>query len=303
MFELARAAALDPTSDEIMTQLGRSHLRLGHPEREEEVFLVAARARPHSWYPSWMLATHYFRQGDIESAVRFYEAMTRQAPLLHKGYSSLGGVLVLRGEYGRAIETLKRSVELRPTRVSFENLGTAYFNSGRFAEAVDAYNQSFQFGAADYESWINLGDAYYFLRDRKDQAAEAYQQAIQLGREEMHERSQPGRTALVMIPANLSTVFPKVGQPDSARVYLARALAADSANPMVKYCAGLTLWQLGDRPGALAWMERAVRGGYPIVWLRDSPVFRDWRESGQFRSLIGAATRDSGHVVSNSTGG
>jgi hypothetical protein len=90
-----------------------------------------------------------------------------------------------------------------------------------------------------------------------------------------------------MIPANLATVFPKLGQPDSARRYLSRALAADSTNPMVGYCAALTYWQLDRKHEAIDWLGRSVRAGYPTVWLRDSPIFHAWREDPAFRAVIG----------------
>jgi tetratricopeptide (TPR) repeat protein len=196
---------------------------------------------------------------------------------------------VLRGDYAQAIDTLKLSLALRPTSGAFDNIATAYFNSKRLPEAIDAYNQSFQFGTAGYESWLNIGDAYFLLHDRGDQATEAYQQAVRLGREEISERSRKGKTADVMISANLATVFPKLGEPDSARVYLARAVSADSANPMVDYCAALTWWQLDRRDDAVAWLGKAVRGGYPVAWLRDSPVFEEWRSVPAFVALTGEA--------------
>jgi len=186
---------------------------------------------------------------------------------------------------------------LKPTKVAFDNLGTAYFNSGRLSESIDAYNQSFQFGFADYQSWLNLGDAYFWLRDRQDQAAEAYSQAIRLGRELTLQNARGGHTFDAMIPANLATVFPKLGQPDSARACLNEALKADSANSMVQYCAALTHWELDEKPQGLAWLERAVRGGYPVVWLRDSPVFQPWRSEPGFQALIADAGPQSRSAV------
>jgi len=54
----------------------------------------------------------------------------------------------------------------------------------------------------------------------------------------------------------------------------------------VQLCAALTWWQLGDRKRALTWLERAVRNGYPVAWLRDSPVFAAWRPEPAFRALV-----------------
>src|SRR6185369_13722635 len=158
------------------------------------------------------------------------------------------------------------------------NLGTAYFNSGRLSDAVDAYNQAFQFGDADYATWMNLGDAYYWLRNRPDQARDAYRQAVRLGREVLAEREHRGASPDPLITANVATVYARLGERDSARVMMARSLAVDSLNSRVQYQTALTQWQLGARTSAVAWLQRAVAGGYPAVWLRDSPVHRDWHE-------------------------
>ncbi len=209
----------------------------------------------------------------------------------------------LSAAYDQAIDTLKLSIALRPDQIAFDNLGTAYFNSGRLEEAVEAYNQAFQFGFASYMMWLNLGDAYYWLRGRRDQAADAYAEAVRLGREEASKRASAGRAPDVMIPALLSTIFPRIGQPDSARAYLARALQADSTNARVQHCAALTWWQLGDRGQAMAWLERAVRNGYPVAWIRDSPVFQEWRAEESFRALIAGAGPETQRSTSPVKGG
>src|SRR5262249_14741195 len=160
-------------------------------------------------------------RGHLDEAIAEFEAMIRCAPLLADGYAYLGGVLVMRGENDRAISTLKQALALRPTETAFDNLGTAYFNSGKLVEAADAYNQSLQFGTATYTSWLNLGDAYYWQVGRRGQAASAYTQGIRMARDEMLARPQPGRTYDPTIPAALAPVFARLGESDSARWYLA----------------------------------------------------------------------------------
>ena len=290
--ELKRARDLNPTDDDVCSRLGRTYGRVGQSDMERDTYLAVIASRPHCWQPWWWLASWNFREGHVEESIRGFEQMIRRSPDLYKGYSSLGGLLVLHGDYDRAIDTLKHAVALRPTKAAFDNLGTAYFNSGRFKQAIDSYNQAFQFGFAGYASWMNLGDAYYWLRDRQDQARKSYAQAVQLGRDEMITRAREGRTFDVMIPANLATVFPKLDQPDSARAYLRTALAADSANSRVACCAALTYWQLGEKDQALRWLGKSVRAGYPLAWLRDSPIFQPWRDEAGFRTLIAGAGQE-----------
>jgi eukaryotic-like serine/threonine-protein kinase len=303
LVELTSATRLNPTDDDTWLRLARAYDRLGQPAQERATYATVIARRPHCWPPYWWLATWEFREGHVEESIQAYDDMIHRAPDFYKGYSSLGAMLVLRGDYAHAVDTLKHSLALRPTRVAYDNLGTAYFNSGRLEEAVGAYNQSFQFGTPDYRSWLNLGDAYWWLRNRHDQAAEAYAQAVQLGREQTVARAKRGSSFDAMIPANLATVFPKLGQPDSARAYLSRALAADSMNSQVQVCAALASWQLSDKSRALVWLQKAVQGGYPIAWLRDSPVFQEWREEGAFRTLVASAVPEPGTPAPSTGGG
>jgi len=287
--EYTTAYRLDPSDDDSALKMARTYARLGDPAKEKDAYLAAVAQHPHWWKPYWWLGAWYFRQGNVDEAIKAYQGMIQRAPDYAGGYSDLGGMLVLRGSYPQAIGTLQRSLALRPTKGAFDNLATAYFNSGRLSEAVDAYNQSFQFGTAEYASWLNLGDAYFWLRNRRSEATEAYAQAVRLGRQEILDRSRDGRTPDVMISANLATIFPKLGQPDSARLYIARAVAADSANPRVNYCAALTYWQLNRKEAAIARLEKSVHEGYPVTWLRDSPIFQEWRAVPAFAALVGEA--------------
>jgi serine/threonine-protein kinase len=225
----------------------------------------------------------------VDAAERCFREMIRRSPTFFNGYASLGGLLLLRGEYARAIDTLHLAVSLNPSSSAYNNLGTAYFNSGRLTDALDAYNQAFQFGDTDYVTWLNLGDAYFWLRNRPDDARGAYRQAMRVGREQMASRAQGGHAPDPMIPALLAAALPKLGEPDSARAMLREALAIDSLNSRVQYQAALTSWQLGSRDEAIAWLRKAVAGGYPVVWLRDSPVHRDWRDDPGFQALLASA--------------
>ena len=55
----------------------------------------------------------------------------------------------------------------------------------------------------------------------------------------------------------------------------------------MQYYAALTCWQIGEKDQAIAWLEKSVRGGYPVAWLRDSPVFHEWRADSSFRARWG----------------
>jgi tetratricopeptide (TPR) repeat protein/predicted Ser/Thr protein kinase len=301
--EFRRASELDPSRDDVWMGQGKCLRLLGDPAGERAVYVAAAERRPHAFRPRWWLAHWAYRQARADEAVAAYREVLKRAPDFAKCYSGLGAILVLQGEYQRAVDTLLRAVALRPLPSAYSNLGTAYFLTDRFDRCVDAYNQALQFGDATYLLWFNLGDAYYWLRGDSLLARPAYETMLQLGREEMRRAAERGDPLDPMIPAHAATAFPKLGLPDSARVHLAWSLAADSANAMVLYCAALTTWQLGERELALTWLERAVAAGYPRAWLRDSPVHRDWRTQKRFTALLTPVSQASQTTPSPTSGG
>ena len=77
-------------------------------------------------------------------------------------------------------------------------------------------------------------------------------------------------------------------------------MRADSANSMVQYCAALTYWQLNEKDRGVAWLEKSVQGGYPTAWLRDSPIFQEWRANPAFRALVGEASNTRSRAASRS---
>ncbi|MBD3336125.1 MAG: protein kinase [Candidatus Eisenbacteria bacterium] len=280
--EMARAVALNPVDDVAISNLGGFYGAQGRIADEERVYREAADARPHHWYPHWWLATRvYYRYGRLEEARQSLEDVVRLAPSLYKGYQSLGGIQVLEGDYEKAVENLERSIALHLNAEALGNLGVAYFNLREFDQCIQTFNEVFLHKFADYEDWLNLGDAYYWAPDRRGKAAAAYGEAVRLGREKL--RREP---ANAMIRANLAQIYPKIGMPDSARAYIEGAIAREPENPMIQYCAAVTFWQLGQPATALEWLGRSVAGGYPTSWLRDSPMFDAWRSEERFERIV-----------------
>jgi tetratricopeptide (TPR) repeat protein len=282
--EMNTAFDLDPTDGEAMMYLGRFHGRRGLVDEEERIYRTAADRRPRDWRPYFLLATKvYYEHGRFSQAKEAFTEMIRRAPDYHVGYESLGGLYVLEGNYDKAVENLEKAIALHPSAEALTNLGAAYFNLREFDAAIDAFNEVFRLEYVDYLLWLNLGDAYYWAPGKRALAGRAYREALELGRKAFRARPYDFR-----VPANLAPVFLRFGEPDSARSYLDIAIANDPDNPMIQYSAALTKWGLGERGEAMDWLERAVAGGYPVQWLRDSPVFDDWRNEDRFRRLVGA---------------
>ena len=79
---------------------------------------------------------------------------------------NLGTAQALLGDYARAIESLKRSVQLNPQlALGFSNLAEVCFRTDRFQEAVEAYNALLALWPNDANAHYKLGLSYLFLKD------------------------------------------------------------------------------------------------------------------------------------------
>ena len=101
------------------------------------------------------------------------------------------------GEYEKALNAFRRVTELAPDRATgYNNLGGAYFQLGKWNEAVAAYRKSLSLepNAATHS---NLGVAFYYL-GLYSEAAKAMEKAVEMD----PNRHEPRRGPRGRLPAN-----------------------------------------------------------------------------------------------------
>jgi tetratricopeptide (TPR) repeat protein len=262
-------------------------------DREAELFQAAVEARPHCWRPYWWLGMNSYRRGEFKKAVVPFRKLIEHAPDFHRGYSLLGAMHLLEGEYGQAVDLLERAIELHPTGTDLSNLGTAYFSKRDFERTIRTYNKALGSEFVNYRVWLNLGDAYFWAPGKRKGARGAYEEALELGKKEREERPYDVSidADLAMIHANLAEAdSSRVGDMDSARVYLASALEGGASDPIVQYSAALVSWQFGDKDAAFSHLERSVAEGFSVKSVRDWAVFDAWRDDPRYRAVVGDST-------------
>jgi hypothetical protein len=131
-------------------------------EEERNVYEAAIARRPHCYKPRWWLAAWSTRTDTSQSA-KWHSARCSAAPRTSStAYSKPGRAAAV----PRRVRACHRhAAHRRGTDANVEAPTTTWARPtstpGSSAGAVDAYNQAFQFGDADYVMWMNLGDAYY----------------------------------------------------------------------------------------------------------------------------------------------
>jgi len=115
----------------------------------------------------------------------------------------------------------------------------------------------------------------------------AYETAVTLAEEarDVSPRAVAVLTRLADAHAVLALVSDSAGAPahaTAARSVLASVERMNPAAPDDLFIVANTHEELGDRAGALEWLAKAVKAGYPLTSVRRSPWLKSLRDDPQF---------------------
>jgi serine/threonine-protein kinase len=261
-----------------LAQRQRDH---GDVDQASVIFDEAVEIWAGWWQPYWWRGSHHFMAGHYGLALEDYARMVALAPDWYNAWGMYGGVLILAGDYDEAERALLRSLELRRSRTAFSNLGAHYYNERRFEEAVHIYQDALQDEFEEYAMWMNLGDAYTALDSTDDRSRSAYLQSIPRALE--FARADVNNLDAI---ADLAQMYARVDSVARSQEMMDEALSRGPDHPYVLYSCAIANWELGNRDRAISQLEEAILNGWPESWMRDSPVFDDWRSDPRFAALV-----------------
>lgn len=103
---LEHCHALDPESSAIMYELASFYMYLNRDSAAHELLNCMVKADPTNKYYNQVLVNYYYKTGDMESAIKVYEAMLGKASSKSDIYQSLYLLYAENGEYEKAIKAL-----------------------------------------------------------------------------------------------------------------------------------------------------------------------------------------------------
>jgi serine/threonine-protein kinase len=178
---------------------------------------------------------------------------------------------------------MKQAIQVKPSDPrSYSNLGTLYFQLGRYADAVSMFEQAVaRSPGANYTVVGNLADAYRQAPGLQAKAPSSYQRAIELAEQQL--AINPNNAAVL---SSVAVYRAKLGDKDQAlrNIRLAQSLAPSNAT--VTFKAGLVLELLGRRAEALRALEQLLKGGQAIDQIQAEPELRSLREDPAFLRLM-----------------
>ncbi|MBZ5720263.1 MAG: protein kinase [Acidobacteriia bacterium] len=279
--QFQKATTLDPTSDDAFRGLADAYQKLNQPGEAEATYRRAISLRPHYWAGYSSLGVFYYGQARYDEAAKMFQQVISLAPDNYRGYSNLGAMYVAQARYQDAIAELEKSVAIRPTVEAYDNLGNAYFAMRKFDVAAHKFEEGLKFDQTSWLSWGNLGDAYYSASGMRQQAANAYREAIRLADEKLKVNPRDGH-----VLAYRAVYLAMLDQKEDALTSLRKAISISPDDPDVQFRAALVYNHFGDTNLTLEWLQKALAKGFPAEFVRTTPDFDHLRDDPRIKKLL-----------------
>ncbi|HEX3661443.1 MAG TPA: tetratricopeptide repeat protein [Acidobacteriaceae bacterium] len=281
--EYQKAIELDPTNARAVVGLASSYARLNRLADAENVYKQAVAANPNSSYVREQLGIFYLQQADYGRAAQMFQQAVQLAPESYNNYSNLGGTYLYMGKYPEAIRALEDSVRLHPTGGAYANLGTAYYQARRFADAARDYQEAVQNDSGDPDLWGDLADAYQ-RSGQKSKAQDAFRRQLTLVNRQLQVNPRDAERQ-----SDAAGIYAALGDKSDALGHLAQSLNLGRGNKDLIFNAAVVYNDLGEKGDALEWLQKAFTAGYSASIVRDSPEFDNLRNDPQFQQLLNRA--------------
>ncbi len=274
------ALAIDPYCEAAYRGLARIYERLNRNSEAEAAYLKAIQLR-QDWASYQWLGRFYQNQARYEDAAAQYRRAADLTPDNHRPLLGLGNACYFLGNYDGAIDAFRKANAICPTAEGYQNLGNAYLGKRQYADAISSLEQARRVNNSSYIVAGNLAKAYFWSPGGRPKGIATFREAIRLGEQELQINSRNSDAHIL-----LARYYAMVEQKDDALAHLKTALELMPDDPEYALIAAVVCNRLGDRAGALDWLQKSKSGRYSTAEIRDDPDLSDLRDDPRFQQLI-----------------
>jgi len=279
--DFQQALSAQPNNFGALLGLADALSSTGSLQGAETTYKRAVDLQPSYWGGYSKLAGFYFLHARYTQAAETFRRVTELSPDNARAFGNLGASYQLMGDFDQALAAYRKSLALAATPMTYSNIGTLEFYSGRPKEAVDAYESALRLNPNHFELWANLGDACRCTPGLEKKADEAYAKAISLCRRELQINPEQGSVRSV-----LALSLAKTGKAAEAEEQAQKALALNPENPEFLYNAAVVANIARKHREALVWILLASKKGYPKAFIAREPEFENLRNDPVFKEAV-----------------
>jgi tetratricopeptide (TPR) repeat protein len=292
---LNQATALDPTNVDAFIELGELSVVQNRKDDAEAFFLRAVDLKRNYWKAHEALAGFYYSNEQYQKAVDSYEIATTLAPDVASGFGGMGAAYTLLGEIDKARVAYDRSLELKPSRQAYTNIGLSYYYAGKFEDASKMQRKALEFAPDDHRVWGRLAESLRFVPGMENDSVNAYKKASTLAEDNLKINSSDWRTR------GLLATYLAHSQRTTEGVQQAnRAVLESERSSEALYYLSLARLIEGDQDGAIEAIEEAVnRDAQYRQFVIDDPDLAGLRGNERFERLLLESDEKKDTVIEN----
>jgi len=277
--QFQQAVQLDPVNDDAYVKLAKAYQNLNQLDKAEETYKRRISLRPEYWRGYSSLGVFYVSQSEYDKAHEMFQKALSLKPNNYRDYSNLGAVLLYEGKDEEATRDLEKSIAIRPSYYAYENLGAAYLRLRKFDQAARNTQEALKLDDSDYQTWGNLGDAYYY-GGNKSSGMDSYKKAISMAEQRL--KVNPRDTDVL---SDLARYWAMLGDHSKALDYLDRSLVGKNDKELL-FAAALVYNQLRETGPALEWLSKALAAGYSKSVVSGTPDFDNLHDNPRYQALM-----------------
>jgi protein O-GlcNAc transferase len=191
-------------------------------------------------------ALQHHQAGRLAEAEPLYKQALNLNPEHPDALHLLGVLYSQSGRHDEAIDLIGQAIAVKDSPIFHNNLGMAYKNTGRFAEAEASFRRALALKADDPGAHFNLG-CVLGDTDRREEAVAEFKRAVELA---------PGYAEALH---NLGSVLQELKKPEEAEDAYRRALAVNPDYAEACNNLAVVLKEQGNLEEAVSFYEHAVR--------------------------------------------
>lgn len=280
--ELNAAIAITPSAADAYIELGEVLVAQNDRVAAEAAFLRAIDLKQNYWKAHEALAGFYYDTQRYSESAAAYEIVTSLTPDVATGFAGKGAAYWMLGENDKARVAYERSLQLKPTRGGYTNIGMLYYYAGQFESAARMQLEALEIAPDDHRVWGRLAESYRFIPGKAAQSQAAYENAAKFALDNLKVNNEDWSTRGL-----LGLYYSHLGRTDEALSLLELAAEQSQRNPEILYLQALALLQTGDAETAIDRLEEAVAAdGRYQQFIAADPDLQALRQNERFASLL-----------------
>jgi tetratricopeptide (TPR) repeat protein len=175
---LLEAAELNPENAVLHNAIASAYVDMRELDKAVFHFKQALELKPDFPEAQNGLGAAYAELREWDLAIEFLRKASENVMYRTRdhAFNNLGYVHQQRGEYRKAIENYKKSVEVFPRNSpAYDNMGLAYESLGEWELAIEAYKKSIEYSSNFPVSHLNLGRLYLKLGRHEEAKKELFE--------------------------------------------------------------------------------------------------------------------------------